>query len=913
MKTCKKIAYALVFLITLGLQPIAAQVIPTPKEHFGFNIGDDYSLANYTQAEAYFKKLAGISDRVLLKEIGKTEENRNQYVMVISSPENLKKIARYKEISQKLARAENLTDAEAAKLAEEGKPVVWIDGGLHANETVATQQLIELYYQLLSRKDPETMRILDGVIILLSQVNPDGQELMSDWYMKEKDPAKRNMNIPRLYQKYIGHDNNRDFYMNNMKESTNISRQQYIEWMPQIVYNHHQTSPAGAVVAGPPYRDPFNFVYDPLLITGIDGVGAAMINRLNQEGKPGYTRLSGSVYSTWWNGGLRTTPYFHNMIGILTEITGHPTPSEIPLVAERLIPDNATPFPVTPQQWKFRKSIDYSISLNYGILNYASRHGDELLYNIYVMGRNAIQKGNQDTWTLSPKHIATIQGLYEKDKKAGLVKNENSARGAVAIPVKYYDAVLKNPAYLDARGYIIPADQADFPTAVKFVNALIKSGILVHRSTADFTVEGRTYPRGSYIVKTNQAFRPHVMDMFEPQDHPNDFQYPGGPPVRPYDAAGWTLAFQMGVEFDRIVKGFDGPFERLDYGALQNPPAQPVAPSATGYLMNAAVNNSFIAVNDLLKAGIDVYRLTKTVGDMPAGSFYVPAKGLKVLQKSGTEFGTKAVMTNTEPDGLVKILPGRIALFDRYGGSMPSGWVRWIMEQFHFNFQVVYPQDIDKGKLNAKYDVILFINDGIPAVGEKSASQGRGPKPEDIPEAYRSWLGSLSVEQSIPQLKSFMEKGGTVVLTGKSTSLANHLNLPVKSALQEVNANGKESALPADKFYIPGSILKVNLAQSNPANYGMPASVDMVFNNSPVFTLLPEAKAMNIQPLAWFNQDDALRSGWAWGQHYLKGGVAGFVAPVGKGKLYAFGPEITFRAQAHSTFKLLFNELYLSN
>ena len=912
MMTCKKVIYALVFLLSIGLQPIAAQVIPTPKEHFGFNIGDDYSLANYTQAEAYFKKLAGISDRVLLKEIGKTEENRNQYVMVISSPENLKKIERYKEISQKLARAENLTDAEAAKLAAEGKPVVWIDGGLHANETVATQQLIELYYQLLSRKDPETMRILDQVIILLSQVNPDGQELMSDWYMKDKDPAKRNMNIPRLYQKYIGHDNNRDFYMNNMKESTNISRQQYIEWMPQIVYNHHQTSPAGAVVAGPPYRDPFNFVYDPLLITGIDGVGAAMINRLNTEGKPGYTRLSGSVYSTWWNGGLRTTPYFHNMIGILTEITGNPSPSEIPLVPERLIPDNATPFPVSPQPWKFRRSIDYSISLNYGILDYASRQGDELLYNIYVMGRNAIQKGNQDNWTLSPKHIATIKELYEKDKKAGLIENANAGRSNAAIPAKYYDAVLKNPAYLDARGYIIPADQPDFPTAVKFVNALIKSGILVHRASADFSVAGKAYPAGSYVVKTNQAFRPHVMDMFEAQDHPNDFQYPGGPPVRPYDAAGWTLAFQMGVQFDRIVKGFDGPFTRLEYGQLQNPPAQKVAASPAGYLLNAAVNNSFIAVNDLLKAGVHVYRITKPVGNMPAGSFYIPAKGMAQLQQSGAEFGTMAVIAKSKPGAMVKINPGRIALFDRYGGSMPSGWMRWIMEQFHFNFKVVYPQDIDQGNLNAKYDVILFINDGIPAVGEKPEAMGRGPKAEDIPEAYRSWLGSLSIEKSIPQLQTFMEKGGTVVITGKNTSLAYHLKLPVKNALQEMKANGKEAALPADKFYIPGSILKVNINNSHPANYGMPAAVDMVFNNSPVFTLLPEAAAQHIERLAWFDENDALRSGWAWGQSYLKGGVAAFTAPVGKGKLYAYGPEITFRAQAHSTFKMLFNELYLS-
>jgi hypothetical protein len=909
----KKLFFRTYLIMFLCMASAYAQTITTPKEHFGFNIGDDYSLANYTQAEAYFKRLAKESDRVLLKEIGTTEENRKQYLMVISSPANLKKIERYKEISQKLARAENLTDEEASKLALEGKPIVWIDGGLHATETVATQQLLEIYYRLLSQKDPETMRILDNVIILLSQVNPDGQELVSNWYMKDKELKKRNMSIPRLYQKYIGHDNNRDFYMMNMKESTNISRQQYIEWMPQIIYNHHQTSPAGAVVAGPPYRDPFNFVYDPLLITGIDGVAAAMINRLNKEGKPGYTRLSGSVYSTWWNGGLRTTPYFHNMVGILTEITGNPTPSEIALVPERLIPNNATPFPVRPQEWKFRRSIDYSVSLNYGILDYASRQGDELLYNIYVMGRNAIQKGNQDNWTLMPKHIASINTAYDKDKKADLLEKDSTGKVLAAMPMKYYSAVFENPALLDARGYIIPADQLDFPTAVKFVNALIKSGIQVQRSTAAFTVEGKSYPSGSYVVKTNQAFRPHVMDMFEPQDHPNDFQYPGGPPVRPYDAAGWTLAFQMGVKFDRVLHGFDGPFERVEYGSLQSPPVNKVTPSTGGYLLSVAVNNSFIAVNDLLKAGVDVYRLTKAIDDAPEGTFYVPVKGQSILQKAGIEFGTSAKAVNAKPAGAVKIAPGRIALYDKYGGSIPSGWVKWIMEQFHFSFQVVYPQDIDKGNLNSKYDVILFINDAIPPIGKEVISAyDRAPKLADVPEEYRHWLGSITKEKSIPQLKSFMEKGGSVVTVGNSTNLAYHLGLPVKNAMLEVKADGNEKVLAADKFYIPGSLLKVNLDTKQSANWGMPQEVAVVFNNSPVFHLSEGASAGNIQPLAWFDKEEALKSGWAWGQSYLKDGIAAFVAPIGKGKLYAFGPEITFRAQAHSTFKMLFNELYLS-
>lgn len=907
----KRIWSAVVLLTLAYLSPASAQDIPSPKSHFGFNIGDNYKLANYSQAEAYILKLAQLSDRVIISQIGWTEEKRKQYIMVITSPENRRRITRYKEISQKLARAEGLTDEEAKKLSLEGKPVVWIDGGLHATEMVATQQLIELYYKLLSANDAETMRILDNVIIILSLVNPDGQELVANWYMQEPDTAKRNMNIPRLYQKYIGHDNNRDFYMMNMKESTSIAMAQYIEFMPQIIYNHHQSAPAGAVVAGPPYRDPFNYVYDPLLITGIDGVAASMINRLNAENKPGYTRLSGSVYSTWWNGGLRTTPYFHNMIGILTEITGSPSPSEIPLVPERLIPNNATPNPVKPQKWNFRQSIDYSLSLSYGVLDYASRQGDQLLYNIYLMGRNAIQKGNQDNWTLTPKHITAISAAFEKDKKEGLLKKDSAGKVSNEIPMKYYDAVYKNPALRDARGYIVPSNQTDFNTAVKFINALIKSGIQVQRARADFKVAEKSYPAGSYIVKTNQAFRPHLIDMFEPQDHPNDFQYPGGPPVRPYDAAGWTLAFQMGVKFDRILDGFDGPFDKIRYGELQAVPGRRV-PGGKEFLLSSAQNISFLVVNDLLKEGIEVSRLTKAEGDMPEGSFYVPEKGINILRKSAGYLGSDAIAINHKPTEMVKIAPVRIALFDQYGGSMPSGWVRWILEQFHFPFQVIYPQDIDNGMLNAKYDKILFISGGIPAFGQKTlAGRGnKGPKPEDIPEAFRPWLGSITPEKSIPQLREFLEKGGDIVTIGSSTSLAYHLGLPVQNALTETKADGKEIPLSADKFYIPGSLLKATVARGQRANWGMPEEVDMVFNNSPVFKLGKEAEAEGIKPLAWFGKEDALRSGWAWGQSYLKDGVVAFVAPVGKGKLYAFGTEITFRAQAHSTFKMLFNELY---
>lgn len=904
-------------LLLLSTSSTFAQTIPSPKQHFGFAIGDDYQLATYTQTAAYFKKLAETSPRVKLVDIGKTEEGRTQYMLIVSSPENLKNLDKYKAISQQLAHAEGLTDEQARALANGGKAIVWIDGGLHATEVVGAHQLIETAWQLSSRTDVETVNLLNNVIVLMTHANPDGQELVSNWYMRESKPEKRTTQfLPRLYEKYAGHDNNRDFYMFNLKESQNMGRQLFVEWLPQIMYNHHQTGPAGTVVAGPPFRDPFNYVFEPLVMTQLDAVGAAMINRLNAEGKPGYTQKAGSVYSTWYNGGLRTSTYFHNMVGLLTEIIGSPTPMEIPVVPDRLIPSSANPYPILPQKWRFRQSIDYSVSLNYGVLDYAVRHRDELLYNIYKMGKSSIQKGEKDNWGLSPKFSAEITKLAQAAQPT-IASINSEARGRNAIPLKLYDSVLKKPAYRDARGYILPANQPDFATATRFINTLITSGMQVHKATADFTVAGKTYPKGSFVVKTNQAFRPHILDMFEPQDHPNDFQYPGGPPIAPYDAAGWTLAYQMGVQFDRQIEAFDGPFEKIAYGELQTAKGSiAVSTKAAGYLLNARANNAFAVANDLLKAGIEVFRTNDSVyNNFNKGSFFIPAvaKNKVAIEQAIVSLGVDAVTLAKRPTNLTKITPARIAIWDTYGGSMPSGWLRLIMEQYHFAAEVIYAKDIDTGKLKSKYDVIVFVGGAIPSL---TANAGRGgfgfgePKADSIPEEYRNRLGRITAAKSIPQLKQFLEDGGNIITIGSSTNLAYHLNLPVTNALVET-VNGIEKPLPGEKYYIPGSILKVSVDTTEQAALGMPSQADVYFDASPVFNILPEAQAKGtIKPLAWFASAQSLRSGWAWGQSYLNGGVAAFTAKVGKGNLYAFGPEITFRAQPYGTFKLLFNGLY---
>jgi len=877
--------YLLLALAWISFHPLQAQQISSPKEHFGFNIGDDYQLANYTQTEAYFHKLAKQSDRVNLQVIGKTEEGRDQVMLIISSPENLKNIDRFQNISRTMAQA-NIPEMEARKLAKEGKSVVWIDGGLHSNEVVATHQLIQTAYLLASSNNEETQRILDQSIILLTHANPDGHELVGDWYMRESDPLKRSTGyIPKLYQKYAGHDNNRDFFMLNLKESQNIAKQLFVEWVPQIMYNHHQTAPAGAVVAGAPYRDPFNYVFDPLLMSGIDALGAAMSSRMNAENKPGYTAKGGSVFSTWYNGGLRTTTYFHNVIGLLTEIIGNPTPYEIPLVPSRLIPSSNTQNPVVPQKWHFQQSIDYSVSLNYAVMGYASRYKDEVLYNIYRMGRNSIERGSKDFWPLSPSKVAIIDTALNQARRKG---NNQVNRSQVQ---NILGELFQNKDLRDPRGYIIPADQADFSTAKKFLNALIQNGIQVQQANNSFTVNGKSYPKGSYVIKTNQAFRPHILDMFEPQDHPDDFEYPGGPPIPPYDAAGWTLAYLMDVKFDRIIDDFQGPFENLRIGEVI--PIKAINKPVGKYIkLPASINDSYKIANQQLNQKSKAWR------DQVSGDFYVENN-----QKVDLTFDATGI--NALPKSAKPLKSLRIGLWDSYGGSMPSGWLRFLLEQNAYNFEVVYPSAIDKGNLNAKYDVLIFPGNSIPRFGGTSnpnfSRGGSLEMPENIPAEYQERWGRLSVDKSIPVLKDFMEKGGKVITIGNSSDLAEHLNLAVEDALVDVD----HKPLKRTDFYTPGSVLIAHVGQNSPSTWGYGEKIDLYYSNDNLYKIKDE----KIKPLLWFASDQVLKSGWSWGEKYLKDGVLAFETPIGKGKLVSFGNDINFRSQTHGTFKLLFNQL----
>ena len=735
---------ALAFIVLVAATAGAQARVTTPREEFGFNFGDDYQLATYRQLSAYWQKLDRESDRLTVQAIGTTSEGRPHLMAIVTSPENHRSLARYKEISRRLATVDGLTDAQARALAKEGKAVVWIDGGLHASEVLGAQQLGEMVYQMVTRTDEETMRLLADTIILFVHANPDGHDLVADWYMRNPVPQQRSgAGLPRLYHPYIGHDNNRDFFASTQKETENINRILYHEWFPQLLYNHHQSGPAGAVFWSPPFRDPFNYNQDPLLVIGLQQMGLAIHARLAAEGKPGASSRTSGAYDGWWNGGIRNTATFHNIMAILTEMIGSPTPMRIPLVMQRLLPTSDAPFPAGPQEWHFRQSVDYSVTNNLAILDFASRHRETVLFNIYRMGKNSIERGSRDQWTPAPHRYAAIA------QKMNVPLSGGGGRGAAPNAERdmAFMAEVRKPEFRDPRGFIIPANQADFPTAVKFVNALREVGIAVQRATRDFDVHGKNYPAGSLVVMAAQAFRPHVIDMFEPQDHPDNFPYPGAPPTPPYDNAGWTLAFQMGVEFDRVLEAFTGPFEPVTDWNMK-PPAGTVtsARGAAGYLISRQPLDSFAALNRLLAANEDGYWLQNpfTAGGRtyPAGTWYVTAKGTTgaALQSIAAELGVGAdATTERVPAGALKLSRPRVGLWDQYGGSIDSGWARWILEQFQFPFDKTFPPMLDAGNLNARYDVLVFVDGAIPAARAQPAAQPSPARhPRRVPTVARA-------------------------------------------------------------------------------------------------------------------------------------------------------------------------------
>ncbi len=625
--------------------PIAQSSVPAPESVLGFAPCADYKLATYETIADYFRKLDAASDRMQILEIGRTAEGRTQILTVISSEENLRNLTKYKQIARMLAlnRDENgrpLTDERARQLARDGKAIMWVDFGLHATEVAHAQTAPWMAWKAVTEETDEMREIRDKVIfVLVPNMNPDGGTLVANWYMKHVGKPWE-MQLPELYQKYVGHDNNRDWFMFNQPESKNIARQLYEEFFPQIVYNQHQTAPFPARIFVPPFEDPANFNIPPLVMRGINTVGDAITRRLDQEGKVG--AVSRVSFDTWWNGGMRTAPYFHNMVGILTE-TAHATatpadydPARFPRRFSNgestLEPSTYYPSPYKGGHWTLRNSCEYMITGSMAVLDIGAKRRQEWLYDIYQMARDAMKEG----------------------------ANEH---------------------------YVIPAEQWDPNAAVRMVNVLRLGGVEIERATASFAANGKQYGAGSFIIRGAQPFLPYVRDLLNVQVYPDRRLYPDGPPEPPYDVSGWTLNMQMGVAVDKLTSGaVTAQTERVTTAAYA--PGTLSGTAKAAYAIDPRTNEAFIAVNRLLKAGDAVYRATAGVTiagkSWPAGTFLVASgQGTHArVEQAAKALGLRVEALESTPAGeMVRVKAPRVGLYNTWGGNMDEGWTRWVLEQ----------------------------------------------------------------------------------------------------------------------------------------------------------------------------------------------------------------------------------------
>ena len=910
---------------TLLALPGFAQ-IQSPEAFLGHAIGADGKLASYTDLERYWKALEVGSPRMQLEAMGETSYGQTQWLAVISSPANLARLDAIRAGGRELALGRIENETAAHRLAAKAPAIVWIDGGLHASESIAGQNILELVWRMVSQDDEEVRRILDAVVLLVCPANPDGMEMISLAYRA----TGRVGLLPVLYQRYIGHDNNRDHYAGNQLETRNIQHALYHRWLPQIVYNHHQPAPRGTIIFTPPFRDPFNFEFDPLVVRGIDLIAAQMNYRFASEGKPGVISRSGAPYSTWWNGGLRTTAYFHNMIGILTEVFGSPDPVPLRQALNRRLPSVDYPDPIGTQTWHARQTVEYLQTANFAILDHASRYREQLVLDQWRMARRAIARGSSDHWTVTPQLMARARsGEVEPPEQVDGGESEPGAPSGDQPRAEAPSSVFDDPAARDPQMYVIPADQPDFAAAVRLVRALRRCAVEVECMTEDDTLaDGTVLPRGSFVISTAQAFRAHLRDMLEPQWHPDDVGS-SGEPIRPYDSAGWTLSMQMDVRVLRLLESVALPTEPVGTIEVPIPIGSAFGGTGVGWLIDARDSNLWPIVHGLWAAGIATSRATESFDangrSWSPGTFYVSRSAGAELAIAATiaEVGGDAHPIAVAPQAkLQRLSAPRVGLFHPFGGDMATGWTEWVLQEFGFRPVPVFGARVESGALRDDFDALLFCTGLPPATqrGRRDAAlggRGRGATQEQAEKLaaalppFEDWStleqrrARITRETGVPALLAFVETGGTLIALGSAVTAAIDLfELPVDHGVKVDGDDGPREA-NSGEFFIPGSLLWLEVDPGEPSAFGMSPRHAAMFRRSTVLEPREGARAT----AWWAREAPILASGWARGGELLHGKAAAVEVERGAGRFVLFGADVVYRGQPVGTFKLLFDAI----
>jgi hypothetical protein len=845
--------------------------VQKPEAIIGHEVGADYKLARYQKIREYFEHVAKNSSRVNLREIGTTTEGRQMFLAEVTdnaSPERLEQAMKTQKL---IADPRLIKDPQNERdLIAQAKVVVLINCNLHSTEIASSQMVMELLYDLATGTSPEIQEILaKTIIVLIPSANPDGLDMVIDWYERSLGKPWEGMGMPWLYQKYAGHDNNRDWFMLNLKETRLVTRVLYEQWLPNVVYDIHQMGNSGARLFVPPFFDPKNPNVHPLNDHMMMIMGGHIAADLTRAGKKGV--LNSAMYDNWWEGGFRTAAYRHNITGILTEAASVLIASPVFQRKSELhggtrgMPDYAIatnfPEPWPGGWWRLRDIVEYEKIACMSLFTLTARYHDLIKSNTIKQARDAIEKGKTE------------------------------------------------PPF----AWLVPPDQTDARTAVEMLSVLHATGIEVHQAQAEFSADGVPYPAGTYILYCAQPYRAHLNDMMERQVYPDRSAYPGGPPEPPYDTAGWTLPLQMGVRTVSVNQPFESKAAKLDTVPLLQGRVTGSTQETRGYIVHAGLNDNYRLINRLFKAGISFGVVSSeakwkdaTGTDAPCGSLFI-SDADKVSASPGLLDGISALLMGVQQDSsqvktaTKNVSPRRLALYQPWTASIDEGWTRLVLDNFEFAYTCVHNAEVRAGNLAERYDCLI-----LPSIGSGSIVKGQAV--DTTEPQYAGGIGS----EGIVALQNFVQSGGTLVCIDRSCNLPiEHFNIPVRNVLA-----GKASK----EFFCPGSVLRVWIDRQHPVGFGSPEWVSGYFANSQAFELVEEPKKEQknsrspearfpARVVARYSDTVLLESGWIRGEKLITDKPAIVEVQYGAGKIILLGFGVQHRGQPHGTFRLLFNAI----
>ena len=848
----------------LSTVPVSAEPLTSPEDFLGYPVGADFKLARWERIVEYFQLVGEGSDRVLVEEIGRSTEDQPYILATISSSETIRDINRYKRLQRKLSHPNEIEEGQRDTVLDESKAVILVSCALHSSEIGSSQMAMELLYQLATENDPRTQEILENdIILLVPSANPDGINKVVDWYESSLGKPWEGRGMPWLYHKYVGHDDNRDWFMITQKETRILTDVLYRQWYPCIIYDIHQMGSGGSRFFVPPFFDPINPNVDPLIHESLKIIGGHMATELAENDKKGV--ITNAIYDNWWHGGNRTTPYRHNIVGLLTEAAS-------PLIASpifqrkselsghsRGLPSYAPQVnfadPWDGGWWRLRDVVDYEEIACYSLFTVAARYRDRFNSNYLHLGEKAIRLGEEI------------------------------------------------PPY----AFLVPVAQRDLPTAIRLLQILQVGGIEISIADEAFTADGVDYPQGTYVIYASQPYRNHLKDLLEPQDYPDRYVYPGGPAEPPYDVAGWTLSYQMGVKVVPVERPFEA---RTHVDESVRVPEGTIDGKGSLYLSKNQTTNDFILLNRALREGIPVSVMTNgwraPDDSLAPGTLVYSAENRLQKERLHTwirDLGLTMVQASSKPpkDSTIPVRKPRLGLYQPWAASMDEGWTRFVLEQFEFDYGSVHNAEVRAGNLRDRYDVII-----LPDVGTSTLLNGM--RESTTAPHYAGGIG----ERGAGHLQEFVESGGTLLcLDSASIFAVDYFGLPVRNALE---------GLTRDDFFCPGSILRVNLDPGSPLAYGAMERTAAYFARSYAFDIIENAtEETRIGPaigkpeiVAAYDGTITLLSGWILGEEYLQNKAALVSVPYGEGRVVLYGFRVQHRAQPHGTFRLLFNGIYFN-